>query len=92
MNDPVYSSTQGSSHSVYVHWMRDVFSDKRIKKSFGAIFWSMILKLNQEDTRVNYNKGSVIQRLAEKRKKKKTKKARQTANWIYFSFVENRCS
>ena len=39
-------------------------------------FGGMILKLNQQDTRVNYNKGSVIQRSAEKRKKqKKTKKA-----------------
>ena len=45
MNDPVFSSTQGSSHSVYVHWMRDVFTNKRIKKSYDAIFWSMIFKI-----------------------------------------------
>ena len=27
------------SHSVYVHWMRHVFSNKRIKKNYDAIFW-----------------------------------------------------
>ena len=44
-------------------------------------FWVWFLKLNEQDTRVNYNKGSVIQRWAEKRKKqKKIENAGQTTN------------
>ena len=38
---------------------------------------------------MNYNKDSVIQRWAEKRtKQKKTKKEKQTANWICSSLTE----
>ena len=33
------------SHSVSVHCMRDVFSNKRIEKSYDAIFLGMISKI-----------------------------------------------
>ena len=45
------------SHRVSVHCMRDVFSNKRIEKSYDANFWVRFLKLKQQDKRVNYNKG-----------------------------------
>ena len=81
------------NHGVYVNCMRDVFSNKRSKKAMLQCFWVWYLKLNQQDTWVSYNKDSVIQRWAEKRKKlMKTKKARQTTNWICFSFLQNKCS
>ena len=61
--------------------MLDVFSNKQIKKAMMQFFWVWFLKLNEQDTRVNYNKGSVIQRWAEKRKKqKKIENAGQTTN------------
>ena len=69
--------------------MRDVFSNKRIKKSYDAIFGGMVSKIKTRMTRVNYNNDSVIQRWPEKRKKrKKTKKAKQTTNLICFSLTE----
>ena len=33
------------SHRVSVHYMRDVFSNKRIEKSYDAIFLGMIFKI-----------------------------------------------
>ena len=33
------------SHSICVHCMRDVFSNKQIEKSYDAIFWGMISKI-----------------------------------------------
>ena len=56
------------SHSVCLHCMRDLFSNEWIEKSYDAIFWVWFLKLKQ-NTRVNYNKDSVIHKWAEKRKK-----------------------
>ena len=41
MNEPVFSSTQGMQPQ---HFMRDVFSNKQIEKSYDAIFWGMISK------------------------------------------------
>ena len=65
-----------STAFVYIHAWR--FSDKRIEKSYDAIFLGIISKIKQQDTRVNYNKGSETQSWAEKRlKQKKTKKARR---------------
>ena len=78
------------SHSVCVHCMRDVFSKKRIEKSYDAIFLGMISKIDAtRHTSELYNKDSVTYRWAEKRKKrKKTKTAKQTTNWICFSLTE----
>ena len=42
MNDPVFSSTQGMQPQ---HCMRDVFSNKRIEKSYDAILLGMIPKI-----------------------------------------------
>ena len=42
MNDPVFLLLKARSHSVCVHFMRDVFSNKRIKKGYDAIFWGII--------------------------------------------------
>ena len=33
------------SHIFCVHWMRDVFSNKRIKNSYDAFFWAWFLPL-----------------------------------------------
>ena len=33
------------SHNVCVHCMRDVFSKKRIERSYAAVFWGMISKI-----------------------------------------------
>ena len=41
MNDPVFCSTQGMYPQDCI---RDVFSDKRIEKSYDAIFLGMISK------------------------------------------------
>ena len=41
MNDPIFSSTQGMQPQ---HCMRDVFSNKRIEKTYDAIFWGKISK------------------------------------------------
>ena len=58
------------------------------KKAMMQFFWVWFLKLKQQDTRVNYNKDKVIQRWAQKRKKrKKTKKARHTTSWLSFNLM-----
>ena len=44
MNNPVFF-IMACSHSVCVHWMRDMFSNKRIEKSYDAIFLGMISKI-----------------------------------------------
>ena len=76
VNDPVYS-IMACSQVVCVHCMRDVFLISGSKKAMMQFFGVWFLKLKQQDTRVNYNKDSVIQRWAEKRKKrKKTKKSK----------------
>ena len=59
-------------------------------KAMMQVFWVWFLKSKQQDTRVSYNKDSVIQRWAEKRKKrKKTKRAKQTTN---LNLLEFNCS
>ena len=40
-----FPSLKACSHSVCVHCMRDVFPNKRIEKSYDAIFWGMISKI-----------------------------------------------
>ena len=78
------------SHNVYEQWMRNVFSNKQFKKSYDAFFGVWFLKLKQQDTRVNYNKDSVTQRWVEKKKKReKTKKARQTTIVCNFQSIKS---
>ena len=81
-----------STAFMYIEYMT-YFLISGSKKAMMQFFWVLFLKLNQQETRANYNKGSVIRRWAEKRKKqKKTQKTRQPTNWICFIFLKNRCS
>ena len=90
MNEQVffYHSRHVAIAFVYIACMT-CFLISGSKKAMMQFFWVWFLKLKQQDTRVNYNKDSVIQRWVEKRKKrKKTKKEKQTTNWNCFSLTE----
>ena len=68
MNDPVFSSTQDMQPQ---HCMGDVFSNKRIEKSYDTVFLGMISKTKTARHTSELRLG---------KKRKKTKKARQTTN------------
>ena len=74
-----------STAFMYIEYMT-YFLISGSKKAMMQFFWVWFLKLKQQDTRVKYNKDSVSQRWAEKRKKwMKTKK--QDRRQIEFALV-----
>ena len=76
------------SHNVCVLCMRHIFSNKRIEKSCDVVFLGMICKIKSTRHTSKLQWDSVTLRWAEKKKKKKTKTAKQTTNWARFSLTE----